>query len=85
MPLTVEALAGLHEGERLLDELPPLHPDHETVRLVMIELLRLYEAMTVRRDETRVVLATNAATIASARDVLDQVRARAVGDNSKLA
>jgi len=83
--LTVEALAGLHEGERLLDELPPLHPDHETVRLVMIDLLRLYESMTVRRDETRMVLTSNAATIASARAVLDQVRARIEESNSRLA
>jgi hypothetical protein len=83
--LTVEALAGLHEGERLLDELPPLHPDHETVRLVMIDLLRLYEAMTVRREETHLVLATNAATIASARAVLDEVRARVEASTTKLA
>ena len=73
--LVGEVLGVWREAERLLDELPPLDPDHETVRLAVHSLQSTYQAVTTG-DATRTpsVVAGSRDTIRDARALLTSVR-----------
>jgi hypothetical protein len=74
--LIEEALQAWREGERLLDELPPLTPDHETVRLSLIHLREAYRQLTGRSAATAAAIASCATTIESARTTIREIRAK---------
>jgi hypothetical protein len=69
-----QALEAWRDGERLLEELPPLTPDHETVRLELISLREAYRQMTGRSVASNETLASCADTVTSARETIRKVR-----------
>jgi hypothetical protein len=71
-----QALETWREGERLLDELPPLTPDHETVRLELISLREAYRQLTGRSTASTETLASCADTVATAKATIRIVRAK---------
>ena len=71
-----EALATWREAERLLDELPPLSPDHETVFRAVATARDTYHRLASATHATATTLATTRQAIEEARAVLEQVRRR---------
>ena len=69
-----QALETWREGERLLDELPPLTPDHETVRLELVGLREAYRQLTGRSTASADTLTSCADTVAAARATIRTVR-----------
>ena len=72
-----EVLDTWRDAERLLDALPPLDPDHETVRLVVVSLRQSYER--VANDAARTtpgVIAQSLDSVRESRDLLALVRAK---------
>ncbi len=77
MPLhaaVAEALDTWREAERLLAELPPLSPDHETVALVVAHSREVYGRLTGDVDVTADVISRSHERMARARDVLQGIR-----------
>jgi hypothetical protein len=72
-----DALGALRDAEQLLDALPPVSPDHETVRLLVVTLRSTYEAIAARRSESDAALVSARETIANARQTLEEIRGRA--------
>ena len=72
--LTEQALEAWREGERLLEELPPLTPDHEAVRLELISLREAYRHLTGRSSASNETLASCADTVAAAQETIRRVR-----------
>jgi hypothetical protein len=70
--LIVDTLKVWRDAERALQNMPPAHPDHETVRLLVIELRELYAQLS----ETP---AAPAEIIANARARIDAARAQLLG------
>jgi hypothetical protein len=66
MTLVEETLTVWREAERLLKTMPPLQPDHESVRMLVIELRDLYAALS-GRDES-------VATVTRSRELIDRAR-----------
>ena len=71
--LVEEALRVWRDGERLLEELPPLTADHETVGLNVVALRETYQALTSRSKATSDRLVECAAQIESARAIIRRV------------
>jgi predicted nucleic acid-binding Zn-ribbon protein len=71
-----QALNTWREGERLLEELPALTADHETVRLELIRLRNAYRQITGRSAASREAIASCEATISSARQSILAIRAK---------
>ncbi len=46
--VVAEVLDAWRRGERLLEDLPPIDPDHETVRLAVADLRAAYQSLTER-------------------------------------
>jgi hypothetical protein len=69
-----QALETWREGERLLDELPPLTPDHETVRIELIRLREAYRQLTGRSTASAETLTSCADTVAAAHTTIRTVR-----------
>ena len=78
MPQTAmaDALEGWREGERLLDELPPLDPDHETVALAVSTLRSAYQRLATTEGITDATLANSREVIAASRDAIRAVSER---------
>jgi hypothetical protein len=75
-----ETLRAWREGERLLETLPPLTPDHETVRLAIIQLRSTYQRVATLKAATHDVLASNRALMEEALDVIRAVQGRLTRD-----
>ncbi len=74
-----EALEVWREAERLLEELPPLSPDHETVAVIAAESRDLYQRLTNDADLTANVLARSHQRIGEAQALLRALRHPARG------
>jgi hypothetical protein len=68
-----EVLAAWREAERVLDTLPPLSPDHETVRRTVVSLRRTYQTITSDAEQTAETIDRTHQTIGAAREVLTRV------------
>ena len=76
-----EVLATWRDAERLLDTLPPLDPDHETVRMLVIALRESYERVTDGSARTTPgAIARSLETVVESRGLLAQVRAKHPAD-----
>jgi hypothetical protein len=71
--LVAETLSTWREAERLLDGLPPGSPDHETARLLVLELHALFLELTEQQGESTERLASSMATIRDARQLLSNL------------
>ena len=74
--LIPKALAAWREGERLLEELPPLSPDHETVALAVARLREVYSSLTTSREVTPSALSTSRSTVEEAARVIAEAKRR---------
>jgi hypothetical protein len=73
-----EVVAAWRDAERLLEDLPPIGTDHETVATVIASLRVTYARVTDESIRTSpMVIAETRQTIASSRDLLSQVRSKA--------
>jgi len=70
------ALDAWRDGERLLDELPPLSPDHETLRLAIATLKASYADLASTSDATADALGRTQSVIESTRETIVAVRLR---------
>lgn len=80
--LMEEALRVWRDGERVLEKLPPLTPDHETVRLAIIRLKATYQRVATMASASDDVLAQNKAVIEEAARVIYEARAGAPADGA---
>jgi hypothetical protein len=71
-----EVLEAWRSAERLLDELPPLHPDHETLRLMIASLRADYRRLTERSGPTLHTLDASRTTIKRAQAAIAAARER---------
>jgi hypothetical protein len=78
-----DALRAWREGERVLDTLPPLSPDHESVRLAIVDLRMTYQRVASLKVATRDVLTVNREAIEEARKVIQDVATRAMRPRSE--
>ena len=74
--LIPEALAAWREGERLLQALPPLSPDHETVALAVAQLRDVYSTLTTSSDVTASALSSSRSTVEQAARVIAEAKRR---------
>jgi D-glycero-D-manno-heptose 1,7-bisphosphate phosphatase len=74
VPVRSKAIEALNEAEQLLHDLPPLSPDHETVRLAIARLQRTQHDLSNSRRFTGSCLARSRDTVEQARSVIRQVR-----------
>lgn len=74
--LVEEVLSAWREGERLLETLPSLDPDHETVARSVAELRELYAVMTDRSDVSRAKLEVSRLALERSRATIEKVRTR---------
>jgi len=73
-----EVLAAWRDAERLLGDLPPIGTDHDSVANVVASLRTTYARITDESIRTSpIVIAETRQTIASSRDLILQVRAKA--------
>lgn len=75
--LMEDALRAWREGERTLDSVPPRTPEHETVRLAIVELRAIYQRVAALKVVTEDVLAANRAAIDEATRAIHDVDLRA--------
>jgi hypothetical protein len=71
--LVAETLSAWRKAERLLDGLPPGSPDHETARLLVMELHELFVELTEHKGESTERLASSMTTIRQARQLLSSL------------
>ncbi|HUP83225.1 MAG TPA: hypothetical protein VM284_03440 [Candidatus Limnocylindria bacterium] len=72
--LIVDTLKVWREAERVLQDLPPVHSDHETVRVLVIQLRSLYARLSETRDVSGDVIDRSKAQIEAAKTLLRKVR-----------
>ena len=75
-PLLSEAIAAQTELERLLDELPALSPDHETVALTLAEVRTVVQRLQGRAVEAGEVVSEIRGTTYAARALVRALRER---------
>jgi hypothetical protein len=73
--LVAETLRAWRDAERLLDRLPPGTPDHETARLLVLELHALFVELTEHQGESTERLTSSRSTIVHARELLESFNA----------
>jgi hypothetical protein len=73
----------LDEARELLDVLPPLSPDHESVRLAVVKLRHTQESINRQSELSSKQLAHSRETIEDARRVVDVVRATVKKRNNR--
>ena len=71
-----EVLAAWREAERVLDTLPPLSPDHESVRRAVVDLQQTYQAITGNAAASAEIIARTHQTLDDAHRVLARVNLR---------
>lgn len=69
-----QTLEAWRDAERLLLELPPIDPDHETVQLLVARLRAAYETLTSRSEITAASIAASQASVADARQLVARIR-----------
>jgi|1185.fasta_scaffold1646301_1 hypothetical protein len=74
--LVADVLEAWREAERLLDGLPALSPDHETVRVTVERLRDLYADLTATSNATAATIARGETTLSGARQALERARGR---------
>jgi hypothetical protein len=75
MPTAIEeVLSAWRDAERLLESLPPLHPDRETVSVMVARLQETYRTLAVLGADTAMTITASVRTVAEARSLLRQVR-----------
>ncbi len=72
--LVEEVLQTWRDGERLLEELPALSNDHETVRLAVASMHATYSRLTSTSSVSHEVLVENRVAMRRAREIIDGVR-----------
>lgn len=75
--LVEEVLNTWRDAERLLGELAPVDPDHETIELSVVALRDVYSRLTADRELSDEALAASQETLAVSRRVLEATRLRA--------
>jgi hypothetical protein len=74
--LVAEVLEDWRAAERLLDELPPTAPDHETVALLIADLREMYQSLTEERiPVTDEILRESRATLERAGALIQRLHA----------
>jgi hypothetical protein len=71
-----EVLDAWRAAERLVDELPPLDPDHEPVRTAIASLRSHYQILTSLRDPTIDMVEASQRTIARVQALIVAAEAR---------
>ena len=74
--LIEEVLQTWREGERLLEALPPLDPDHETVALAVTQLREAYHRLTAKEAAAEDSLAKALETIERAEATIERAMMR---------
>ena len=74
--LVEEVLEAWRAAERILDELPPVDPDHETVRVAIAQLRALYQDLTARSDAAETKLLASHHALRRSQALLDRIAAR---------
>jgi hypothetical protein len=77
--LIERALAEWRDGERLLRDLPPINPEHETVRLEVIRLRDTYRRLSELSPDSSDQIAECRRDIDLAHETIVGVRARLNG------
>jgi hypothetical protein len=77
--VVAEILEAWRAAERLLDELPPLDPDHETIALAVHELQGIYARLTATSDGTHDVIVPSRERLEAARRLINETEARLQG------
>jgi D-glycero-D-manno-heptose 1,7-bisphosphate phosphatase len=72
-----ETRVALREAEELLDALPPLSPDHETVRMIVVQLRQSLRNARDYSDMTRRALTESRNTLENSRKLVADVGKRA--------
>jgi hypothetical protein len=68
--LIVDTLKTWREAERLLQAMPPAHPDHDSVRRLVIELRAMYADLSETPATAAEIVAQGRARIEAAREQL---------------
>ncbi|HET8786807.1 MAG TPA: hypothetical protein VFM38_14300 [Candidatus Limnocylindrales bacterium] len=77
MTIVEETLEAWRDAERLLERLPPLDPDHESVALAVGSLRDTYKTLTAGASErTPALLARSRTSIDRSRALLDRVHGK---------
>jgi transcription initiation factor TFIIIB Brf1 subunit/transcription initiation factor TFIIB len=71
-----ETLDLWREAERLLDDLPAVSADHETVAMLVTELRATYTRLSDADAASSAAIVSGLDTTASARELLEHVRER---------
>ena len=71
-----EVLEAWRAAERLLDELPPLDPDHETIRREIVRLRRLYQRLSATQHRSAATMRSSARMIERAQALIATTRDR---------
>ena len=71
--LVAETLSAWREAERILERLTPGTPDHETARLLALELHALFVELTQQRDASAARLMSSRMTIRHAHQLLSGI------------
>ena len=80
MTIVEDALEAWREAERLLDRIPPVDPDHETVALAVVSLRHTYRNLTDGVSErTPSMVANTRESIERTRELLARVHAKLDG------
>ena len=69
-----EVLRTWREAERMLDDLPAINPDHESVARAIIGLKSCYQALTDLHGHSADVIASSRSTVDATHALLDRVR-----------
>lgn len=69
-----DILAAWREAERVLDTLPPLSPDHESVRRVVVDLRLTYQVVTSSAAHTSGVIERTHQTLAETHVLLARIK-----------
>jgi hypothetical protein len=72
--LLAETQEVLEDARGLLDRLPPLSPDHESVRMAVVKLRQAGASLDAQRDLSDKALARTRDTIAESRAVVEAIR-----------
>ena len=72
--LLIETEEILDEARELLDQLPPLSPDHETVRLAVVRLRNARTSLATQADPSAKVLVQSRDTVHEGRTVVETIR-----------
>jgi hypothetical protein len=72
--LVAEALRVWREAERVLETLPMGSPDHETARILIVQMHELYTSLTEAKAQSAERLASTSDVIQTARATLRAIR-----------